>query len=102
MNLIWKLLRQHISAPQLAGFFFANLINNIPRSILSSTLPAGLAAGQYQQAIYASIAGSNIGAFLTPIGALAGIMFTELTDRYQVDYGFRRFLQRLRRARRRH
>lgn len=26
MNLVWKLLRQHISAPQLAGFFFANLL----------------------------------------------------------------------------
>ena len=25
MNLVWKLLRQHISLPQLAGFFFANL-----------------------------------------------------------------------------
>lgn len=25
MNLIWKLLRQHISVPQLAGFSFANL-----------------------------------------------------------------------------
>lgn len=25
MSLIWKLLRQHISLPQLAGFFFANL-----------------------------------------------------------------------------
>ncbi|MCI6619402.1 MAG: ABC transporter permease [Prevotella sp.] len=25
MNLVWKLLRQHISVPQLAGFFFANL-----------------------------------------------------------------------------
>lgn len=25
MNLIWKLLRQHISVPQLAGFFLANL-----------------------------------------------------------------------------
>ena len=25
-NLVWKLLRQHISIPQLAGFFFANLI----------------------------------------------------------------------------
>lgn len=25
MNLVWKLLRQHISIPQLAGFFFANL-----------------------------------------------------------------------------
>lgn len=26
MNLVWKLLRQHISIPQLAGFFFANLL----------------------------------------------------------------------------
>ena len=25
MKLIWKLLRQHISIPQFAGFFFANL-----------------------------------------------------------------------------
>ena len=25
-NLVWKLLRQHVSIPQLAGFFFANLI----------------------------------------------------------------------------
>lgn len=26
MSLVWKLLRQHISKPQLAGFFFANLL----------------------------------------------------------------------------
>lgn len=26
MNLVWKLLRRHISLPQLAGFFFANLL----------------------------------------------------------------------------
>ena len=25
MNLVWKLLRRHISVPQFAGFFFANL-----------------------------------------------------------------------------
>lgn len=25
MNLVWKLLRQHISIPQFTGFFFANL-----------------------------------------------------------------------------
>ncbi|MCI7597766.1 MAG: ABC transporter permease [Prevotella sp.] len=25
MNLVWKLLRQHVSVPQFAGFFFANL-----------------------------------------------------------------------------
>lgn len=26
MNLVWKLLRQHISIPQFLGFFFANLV----------------------------------------------------------------------------
>ena len=26
VNLVWKLLRRHISLPQLAGFFFANLL----------------------------------------------------------------------------
>lgn len=26
MNLVWKLLRRHISVPQFAGFFFANLL----------------------------------------------------------------------------
>ena len=76
-----------------SSFLFANLINNIPMSILFSTLPENLPPMQYSQAIYASIAGSNIGAFLTPIGALAGIMFTGLTEHYQVKYGFKQFLK---------
>lgn len=29
MRLVWKLLRRHISLPQLAGFFFANLLGMI-------------------------------------------------------------------------
>ena len=29
MNLVWKLLRQHISLPQFAGFFLANLVGMI-------------------------------------------------------------------------
>lgn len=29
MNLVWKLLRQHISVPQFVGFFFANLFGMI-------------------------------------------------------------------------
>lgn len=29
MNLVWKLLRQHISIPQFAGFFFANLVGMV-------------------------------------------------------------------------
>ena len=29
MNLVWKLLRQHISVPQFVGFFFANLVGMV-------------------------------------------------------------------------
>jgi len=29
MNLVWKLLRQHVSVPQFVGFFFANLVGMI-------------------------------------------------------------------------
>lgn len=29
MKLVWKLLRQHISIPQFAGFFFANLVGMV-------------------------------------------------------------------------
>jgi hypothetical protein len=29
MNLVWKLLRQHISVPQFAGFFLANLVGMV-------------------------------------------------------------------------
>lgn len=72
------------------SFVMANLINNIPMSILYSTLPTfnGI---EYSRAIYASIIGSNIGAFLTPIGALAGIMFTGLLKDHDIKLSFRQF-----------
>ncbi len=62
----------------------ANLINNIPMSVLYSAITAG--ASPF--AVYASIVGSNIGAFLTPIGALAGIMFTGLLKSLDVKFSF--------------
>lgn len=71
----------------------SNLINNIPMSILYSSLPNGLVGLSYNRAIFASIIGSNIGAFLTPIGALAGIMFTSLTKKYEVKYSFIDFIK---------
>ena len=43
------------------------------------------------QAIYASIIGSNIGAFLSPIGALAGIMWMSIIKNYGYDYSFGKF-----------
>ena len=76
-----------------SSFLMANIINNIPMSVLFSTLPHMVNAHDNLKAIYATIIGSNIGAFLTPIGALAGIMFTQLLSKYDVKYGFKAFIK---------
>ncbi|MCQ2771933.1 MAG: hypothetical protein MJ238_01465 [Bacilli bacterium] len=71
-----------------SSFLMCNVVNNIPMSILYSSLPT---MADPLKAIYATIIGSNIGAFLTPLGALAGIMFTKLLMNYKVEYGFKKF-----------
>ena len=76
-----------------SSFLFSNVINNIPMSILFSNIPAALTNGDYLKAIYSSIIGSNIGAFLTPIGALAGIMFSNLLNKYDVKFTFLDFIK---------
>ena len=76
-----------------SSFMASNLINNIPMSILFTNLASGLEGRAYLQAIYASIIGSNIGAFLTPIGALAGIMFTDLIKQQDVKFSFLDFIK---------
>ena len=70
-----------------SSFFVSNLINNIPMSILFSEICKN------NTAIFASIVGSNIGAFLTPTGALAGIMFTHLVNDHETKYTFVDFVK---------
>ena len=70
-----------------SSFFVSNLINNIPMSILFSNICSNKAA------VFASIVGSNIGAFLTPTGALAGIMFTNLVNEHETKYSFIDFVK---------
>ena len=70
-----------------SSFFASNLVNNIPMSILYSNLCIN------NEAVYASIIGSNIGAFLTPTGALAGIMFTHLVNEHDTKYTFIDFVK---------
>lgn len=67
----------------------ANFINNIPMSVLYSAITE--TASPF--AVYASVIGSNIGAFLTPVGALAGIMFTGLLKNLDVKFSFLDFLK---------
>ena len=76
-----------------SSFFASNLINNIPMSILFTELTKTLSGVEYIKAVYASIIGSNIGAFLTPIGALAGIMFSSLVSKNEVRFSFLDFIK---------
>ena len=76
-----------------SSFIVSNLINNIPMSILYSNITTHLSGSAFTGAVYASIIGSNIGAFLTPTGALAGIMFTNLVNEHDTKYTFLDFVK---------
>ena len=43
--------------------------------------------------IYSSIIASNIGAYFTPIGALAGIMWMGILNKTGLKFGFKEFLK---------
>lgn len=73
------------------SFFAANLINNIPMSVLYSSITSFADTASYNQALYASVIGSNLGAFFTPLGALAGIMWTNMLKGSNVRMNFARF-----------
>ena len=62
-------------------------------SILFTNLTATLSETSYLRGVYASIIGSNIGAYLTPIGALAGIMFSGLVNDNNVRFTFLDFIK---------
>lgn len=72
---------------------FANLVNNIPMSVLFSSVlsDGGLAGNALTAGVYATVIGSNLGAFLTPLGALAGIMWSSLLNRAGVSFSFKKF-----------
>ena len=77
----------------ISSFISANIINNIPMSILFSNLVSGLTGKAYLEGVYSSIIGSNIGAIFTPIGALAGIMFSSLLNKHEIKFSFLSFVK---------
>jgi arsenical pump membrane protein len=75
----------------LSSYLSCNIINNIPMSVFYTSIISVADASISEQAMYATIIGSNIGAFLSPIGALAGIMWMSIIKDYNYSFTFGRF-----------
>lgn len=71
----------------------ANLVNNIPMSVLFSSIINSADATIFLKAVYSTVIGSNIGAFLTPLGALAGLMFLSIVKDNGVKMTFSSFVK---------
>ena len=77
----------------LASYLSANIINNIPMSVLFVFIIQSLDTTKQLSAVFTSIIGSNIGAYLTPIGALAGIMWTSILKKLDVKFSLFDFIK---------
>ncbi|MDE7162682.1 MAG: hypothetical protein K2O44_01210 [Clostridia bacterium] len=75
------------------SFIASNLINNIPMSVLFSSIIESTGGAAGTAAVFATIIGSNIGALFTPIGALAGIMWSNILNKHGVKFGYLDFLK---------
>lgn len=79
--------KAHVITYGIVSTLTCNFINNIPVSVLFSEV---ISSGSITD-IYSTIIGTNIGAFLTPIGALAGIMWLSILKEHKVNYSFLTF-----------
>lgn len=78
----------------ILSFLASNVMNNIPMCVFfSKILNCFSGSSVYLKMTYSVIAGSNIGAFLTPIGALAGIMWMSILKKNDVKFSFVNFMK---------
>ena len=75
----------------ISSFLFSNAMNNIPMTIWFTEVIA-LQTIPSLVSMYATIIGSNLGALLTPIGALAGLMWMTILKNKQVQISFFQFV----------
>ena len=90
-SIISSFLGEHNSVLEygFASLLSCNFLNNIPMSVLFSKI---LSVSPSMPEIYATIVGSNIGAFITPVGALAGIMWSNLIKQNKVKLSVSKFV----------
>lgn len=77
----------------LGSFLVSNLVNNIPMSVLFSSIISNLPRSVATGALYATVIGSNLGACLTPVGALAGIMWSNILKKHGLEFSYVSFVK---------
>ncbi len=75
-----------------SAFFLANILNNIPMSVMFAEILKG--SSNINLVLFPTIIASNIGAYLTPIGALAGIMWMNILKKEEVKLSFLSFTKK--------
>lgn len=74
------------------AFLSGNIVNNIPMTMLFTEILSALPIVS-PKIIYSVVIASNICAFLTPIGALAGIMFINILRENKVSLKIKDFIR---------
>ena len=71
----------------------ANVVNNIPMTVGYVPIIQASTNAFNLPAIFATVVGSNLGANITPIGALAGIMWMTILRNKDVNFSFKEFMK---------
>ena len=76
----------------ISSAFSANFLNNIPMTVAYVPISGAVAQAHLLPAVLATTIGSNLGANITPIGALAGIMWMSILREKEVRISFKEFV----------
>ena len=76
-------------------FVTSNLMNNQPASMLFSEILQITDKTIRLPAMYASVIGSNLGVLLTPLGALAGLMWMNILKHSDVKLNFSSYIKHI-------
>jgi arsenical pump membrane protein len=77
----------------ISSAFAANILNNIPMTVAYVPIAGAVSHANLLPAVLATTIGSNLGANITPIGALAGIMWMSILRDKNVKLTFKEFVK---------
>ena len=77
----------------VSSFLSCNILNNIPMSVMFEKVITSSNMLFMEEKLFSSIIASNIGAYFTPLGALAGIMWMSILKKSGLKFGFKEFLK---------